>query len=141
MNQAEFAFAAAALKPVAMPEFILLAEVGDEIAAAVVCVPDLNPLLKRMNGRLLPFGFRHLIGWRRRVEAVRVLTMGVLPAYRGRGVDAAFYRELLRAGRARGFTRKSELGWVLEKNEVMVNTILRFGGQTTKRIRLYAKPL
>ena len=141
MSQEEFVFTAATFKPVAMPEFILLAQVEDETVAAVICVPNLNPFLKRMNGRLLPFGFRHLIGWRRRVEAVRVLTMGVLPAYRGRGVDAVLYRELLRAGRARGFTHESELGWVLETNEVMVNAILRMGGRTTKRIRLYAKPL
>jgi GNAT superfamily N-acetyltransferase len=141
MSPEEFAFTAAEFRPFAWPDFILIAEARGETVGTLVCVPDLNPLLRRMNGRLLPFAFRHLLGWRRKVGAVRLLTMGVLPEYRTRGVDGLFYREVLAAGRRHGFRRESELGWVLETNRVMVNTILRVGGRQTKRLRLYSMPL
>ncbi len=141
MTREEFAFIAAELRPVVWPEFILFAEADGETVAAAICVPDINPLLKKMNGRLLPFGFRHLLGWRRKVQAVRLLTVGVLPAYRARGVDALFYRDFLKTGREAGFTQESELGWILEANEVMVNTVLRFGGRRTKTLRIYEKAL
>jgi len=137
MSREEFAFAAEEFKSVAMPDFIMFAERDDRTVGAMICVPDLNPILKKMNGRLLPFKFRHLIGWRRKVEAIRLLTMGVLPEYRTRGVDALFYRGLLNRAREIGFTKASELGWVLESNDVMVNTILRVGGERTKRLRIY----
>ncbi|MBN2490030.1 MAG: N-acetyltransferase [Planctomycetes bacterium] len=141
VSTAEFAFLAAELRPIAWPDFILFAESAGETVAAVVCVPDLNPLLKRMNGRLFPLAFRHLLGWRRKVGAVRLLTLGVLPEFRGRGVDALLYRELLAAGRRHGFRRDCELGWVLETNAVMLHTIQHAGGRPVKRLRLYAMPL
>ena len=36
---------------------------------------------------MLPFGFLHLLGARRRAQSVRVLTMGVVREHRRRGID------------------------------------------------------
>lgn len=141
MTEDEFAFASADLKPVAWPEFIQVAERDGETVGATVCIPNLNPLFRKMNGRIFPFGFRHLLGARRKVDGVRLLTLGVMPEYKGRGVDALLYRVLFQTSRDSGMTGECELGWVLEGNDVMLNTMRQAGGRQTKRIRLYEMPL
>lgn len=141
MSALEFRFAAASLKHFVFEDLVLVAAVGGQPVGAAVCVPDLNPLLQRMNGRLLPFGWRHFLGWRRKVGAVRLLTLGVLPAHRHRGVDALLYEELLRRGRRLPLHRDCELSWVLETNRVMLRILKRCGARRTKRYRLYAAPL
>src|SRR5205085_10662045 len=47
------------LKPVLDPELVLFAEIDDRPVACVVAIPDLNQVLKRMGGRLFPFGLFH----------------------------------------------------------------------------------
>ena len=44
-------------------------------------VPDINQVLKRMNGRLLPIGWWHYLNRRRIVDRCRVGFLGVKPAY------------------------------------------------------------
>lgn len=141
MSAEEFAYASADLKPVAWPEFIQIAERDGETVGATVCIPNLNPLFKKMNGRIFPFGFRHLLGTRRKVDGVRLLTLGVIPEYKGRGMDALLYRVLFETTREAGLTGECELGWVLEGNEVMLNTMRQAGGHPSKRVRLYEMPL
>lgn len=141
MTAEAFRFASAELRPFAVADFIPIAEIDGEPVASAIAAPDLNPLLKRMNGRILPFGFRHIVGWRKKVDAFRLLTLGVLPKWQGRGIDALLYRHMLEQGKKHRLTRPCELGWVLESNHAMVSTIENIGGERTKTMRLYAKPI
>lgn len=140
MSKEAFAFASAEFKPVILPDFVQLAEIDGKVVGAAIAAPNLNPLLKKANGRLLPFGFRHLLGWRKKKTNMRLLTMGVVPQYHGKGIDALFYRAMLAAGKKEGLSELSELGWVLESNDVMTATIERIGGARTKTLRLYERP-
>ena len=40
------------LKQLVVPEFILIAEVGDEPVGFILCVPDINVAFRKINGRL-----------------------------------------------------------------------------------------
>lgn len=127
---------AAELKPLADRDLVFLAEEGGEPVGVSVTVPDLHQALKLANGRLLPFGLLKILWAKRRIDAVRVLIMGVLPSHRNRGVDAAMYARTIEEARRKGY-RWGEMSWVLESNPTMRRIIERLGGERYKTYRIY----
>lgn len=127
---------AAELKPLADRDLVFLAEEAGEPVGVSVTVPDIHQALKRAHGRLLPFGLLKILWAKRRIDAVRVLIMGVLPSHRNRGVDAAMYARMIEEARRKGY-RWGEMSWVLESNPAMCRIIERLGGERYKTYRIY----
>ncbi len=141
MTDAEFAHMASELKPVVEPELALLAEDGQGRPVGFsLSLPDLNQAIRHANGRLFPFGLAKILWHRRKVDAIRVITLGLVEEYRGKGLDALFYLETFRRGFELGFY-KGEFSWILEDNEAMRRPLERFGAKVHKRYRLYDRPL
>lgn len=141
MTDAEFDYLAAELKPILDPRLALFVETPDgETVGFALALPDYNQVLRHLNGRLLPFGILKALWYRRRIHRMRVLTLGLLEEYRGKGIDALLYLGLIRNGAARGIT-ECEQSWILEDNEKMNAAIERLGGRLYRRYRLYERPL
>lgn len=137
MTDAEFAFMAKELKPIVDPNLALIAETPEgEPAGFVLALPDFNQVLIHMNGRLFPFGLLKALWYQRKIHQMRVVTLGVLEEFRGKGIDALLYLQIIRNGAARGVTL-AEQSWVLEDNEKMRSPIERLGGRAYRRYRLY----
>lgn len=141
MTDAEFDYMAGELKPILDPELALFVEnpAGETVGFALA-LPDFNQVLRHLNGRLLPFGIFKALWYRRRIHRMRVLTLGLLEGYRGKGIDALLYLGLIRNGTARGIT-ECEQSWVLEDNEKMNAALERLGGRLYRRYRLYERAL
>ena len=73
---------------------------------------------------------------RREVDWLRVFALGVLPEYRGLGVDAMMYLETARRAIPKGYKR-AEMSWILETNDMMNRAIRLLGGQVYKTYRMY----
>lgn len=137
MTEEEFRFLASELKPVVEPELVLFAEGEDgEPVGFAVALPDMNQALKHANGRLFPFGLLKILWHSRNISRMRVVTLGVLPEYRGKGVDALLYLHLFRNGHATGHNA-AEFSWMLEDNEAIRRPMERIGARVYKRYRLY----
>jgi hypothetical protein len=108
--------------------------------ACSVAIPDVNQVLKRMKGNLLPFGIVHFLRRRSIVNRARLLLLGVMPAVRRMGLYPLLIFESHRRAVARGYTR-GELSWTLEDNELIHAGIEAAGGRRYKTYRLYEKPL
>ncbi len=67
MTPEEIRHLAHQLKPVVNPNLCCLAFVGDEPAGFALALPDYNQVLRRMNGRLLPFGILKLLWYKRKI--------------------------------------------------------------------------
>jgi len=143
MPDDEFIHAAQDLKQVADPDLILIAEVDGEPAGFCMSLPDINQVLKRLNGRLFPTGLIKLI-WhmkiRRKIDGVRVMTMGVVHKYRKRGIDNILYVETYNRGTAKGY-KWAELSWILETNELMRGAAESLGGKLYKIYRVVEMPI
>lgn len=139
-TDAEIQQLATELKPVVDPELALFAEVDGVVAGCALALPDLNQVLRRMRGRLWPFGIIHFLRRRSLITRARVLLLGVLPAYRRLGLYPLLIADLHRRGRARGYTR-GELSWTLEDNYLVNQGIVAAGGRHHKTYRLYEKSL
>jgi hypothetical protein len=139
-TDAEVRQLAADLKPVMDPELVLFAEINGRPVGCSVAIPDANQVLKKMNGRLLPFGLIHFLRRRQIVNRARLLLLGVLPEYRRIGLYPLLVAESHRRGVARGYVH-GELSWTLEDNDAINAGIEAAGGRRYKTYRVYEKSL
>jgi hypothetical protein len=139
-TDAEIRQLAVELKPIAEPDLVLFAEMRGEPVACAVSIPDVNQVLKRMNGSLLPLGVLHFLRRRRIVTRGRMLMLGVLPRVRRLGLYPLLIVESLERGKRLGLER-AEVGWTLEDNVLINDGIEAAGGRRSKVYRLYEKPI
>jgi hypothetical protein len=111
-----------------------------EVIGMAITIPDLNQVLAKMHGRLLPTGlFRFLFG-RRKIDRIRVGFLGVFPEHQHTGAAALLYREHFAAA-ARTGVRAGEMGWILETNKAMNWAMKGMNGTVSKRYRVFDRPL
>jgi GNAT superfamily N-acetyltransferase len=142
MTEHEIDHLAKGLLPVLDPNLIFIAETADGKPAGVsLALPDLHQALKWSGGgHQWPFGLLKFLWHKRKVNQARLLIMGMIEQYRGRGADALFYLRTAQEALARGYKRL-ECGWVLETNDMMNRIIERLGAEKYKTYRIYEKPL
>ncbi len=141
MTDEEFEHLAKDLKPVVDPRVVLIAERNGEPAAFSLALPDFNQALKKINGRLLPFGLPMLLYHSRHIRQVRVLALGIAKRMQNwNGIGAALYYESFRRGVEAGY-RSCEFSWTLENNDLINRSMQLFGAQIYKRYRIYRRAL
>lgn len=143
LSEDEFIHIAKDMKMILDPDLALFAEVEGEPAGFALALPDINIVLKKLNGRLLPFGIFRLL-WdmkvRKKVKEARVLTAGVVRKYQKRGIDSVFFYDLWHNAMKNGY-HTGEMSWILEDNHVMVQAAEALGGKAYKTYRIYQTPL
>ena len=140
LTEEELASTADDFKMILDPKVAHIAEIGGEPIAFSIALPDLNQVLKKMDGRLFPFGIFKLLWHKRNINRIRTALMGVLPEYQGKGIDALLHKEAILNGREVGY-KSSELSWVLETNTNMIRVAERLGAKIEKTYRMYRKEL
>ena len=108
--------------------------------AVGLCLPDYNPLIKKINGRLFPFGFLILLFGRNKIKKVRVMSTNVVPEYQRWGLGLVVLDRMLPACMAKGINN-AEFSWVLESNHLSRGSLERAGTKRTKTYRLYDRTL
>jgi GNAT superfamily N-acetyltransferase len=120
--------------------WFMVAERDEETVAVALTIPDINQVLRRMNGRILPFGWWHYLRRKQIVDRVRVGFLGVKPEYQHTGVAAALYVEHFDVS-ARSRIKWGEMGWILETNRAMNRGMEAMNGRIVKRYRVYEREL
>jgi GNAT superfamily N-acetyltransferase len=128
------------LQLVFSPGWFMVAEIEGKPVAMAISVLDINATLKKMRGRLLPFGWWHYLRRFHNTDTVRVGFLGVLPDYQMTGVAAALYERHYDMAESTRQT-KGEAGWILEDNKGMNRGLEAMGGEITKRYRVYTTAL
>jgi hypothetical protein len=142
----EFADLAGTLRRLVPDEFIGVAELEGVPAGMIVLLPDVNQVIRDLDGRLLPLGWLKLL-WRLRTGRVRrgrVVLMGVRARYQhsplGLAMALALIDAVRQAGLRRGLT-EVELSWILDDNAGVLRLVRTLGGTLSKRYRIYDKAL
>ena len=136
LSEAEAAHMAKSLKHLIVPELAIFAEVDEEPIGVVFGLLDYNPRIKKIDGRLFPFGFLRLLSNRRAIKTVRLISTNVIPAYQKWGVGLVLLQGLIPAVLDWGIT-EAEFSWVLESNHLSRATLERGGAKKTKTYRIY----
>ncbi len=113
----------------------------DEPAGVCLTLPDINPILKRLNGRLGLFALikKHLY-WSE-ISGMRVLLLGVKDKYHRIGLPMVAFGHVYRAVKKKNQYKYLELGWTLEDNNAANRLIEACGVKPYKRYRIYRKDL
>ncbi|MBE9479855.1 MAG: N-acetyltransferase [Chloroflexi bacterium] len=146
MTDAEINHLAQELKQIIDPELAFMVEQDGEVVGVSLSLPDLNQPLRRAYPKpdkpeMLTM-LKLIWHWkvRRQVDWLRVFALGVMPEFRGLGIDALMYIETARKASAKGY-KWVEMSWILENNEMMNRAIHLLGGEVYKTYRMYEKQL
>jgi hypothetical protein len=145
LTEAEIAYAGKKLKPIIYKELVRIAEIDGEPVAFMITLPDINELIKDLNGELFPFGWAKLL-WRLRnprTRRARVPLMGVAKKLHHSRLASMLAFMLIE------YTRRDcvgkfgigtgEFGWILEDNKGMLSIAELPGARINHRYRIYEK--
>jgi GNAT superfamily N-acetyltransferase len=142
MTDHEIDHLAEQFKPVVIPELVPIAEKDGKVIGFGITLPDLNVVFRpNRSGRMFPMILKLLWALKtRRIRRARILLLGVLPEYRGKGVDAMLYHWIWTKSGERGIYW-GEAGWILEDNPAMNAGLEKMTFKVYKTYRLYDRPI
>ncbi len=141
MTDEEFWHLARELKPIALPELTPIVEYKGEPVAFGLVLPDVNQVLKKLNGRLFPFGIFKLLFGLRKIDGLRLIALGIKKGYRKRGTDSLLYSTMLENALKMKRFKTCEVSWLLEDNYLIIRATEFMKGKLYKTYRLYYKSL
>ena len=145
LTEAEFRDMAGQLKQLADPKMVLLAEVDGLPVGFSITLPDMNEAMRPLNGRLFPYGLPINVVrffWRKRhIKTARMIVLDVLEKYRRRGIAEMLILKTLEYGKNVAHFTGAELGWTLEDNYLVNQTIEAVGAKKYKVHRIYEKSI
>ena len=125
------------------PALARFAFVNGEPAAVMGVIPDPNYALRprwHWYGDSDLVRVARLLVMRRRIPRARGMFFGIIPEFRGLGIPALLFNELVDYILQRHYV-EFEGSLILEDNEAIIKVINVFGGKYYKRWRIYDLPL
>jgi hypothetical protein len=139
IGKREIKVMSASLKHLILPDLALVAEVDGKPIGALFGLPDYNPRIKEIDGRLFPFGIFTLLNRRRGFNRFRVISANVVPEYQMWGVGLVLLKGLVQPVLDSGL-KEAEFSWVLESNHLSRASLEKGGAILDKTYRLYDYP-
>ncbi len=136
MSDAELKFMAHSLRHLMVPDLAFSAEIDGKLIGALFGLPDFNPRIKQIDGRLFPFGFLRLLRNKSAIKKIRLISANVLPEYQLQGVGLVLLNHLVPAAQKYGL-QEAEFSWVLESNRLSRRSLEKGGAKRAKTYRLY----
>lgn len=143
----EVAYAGKKLKPIIKEPLNMIAELDGKPVAFMLTFPDINDMLQRIDGKLFPFGWYHLLRWLNNPKGagMRVPLMGVLSELHNSRVASQLAFMMIsqireEAARLYG-SKRGEIGWILDDNQGMVAIADAIESKVNRVYEIYEKAL
>ena len=123
------------LKPVIHEEIIWLAYYKGEAAAIFVNIPEVNQVLKYVNGKMNLLGKLKFLWYKSRIKNRKMLGLifGVTPEHQGKGVDGAIIRALANIANEKfPYYKTIEMQGIGDFNKKMILVVKQVGGDVRK---------
>ena len=127
------------MRPVMDEKIIWFAYHNDEPIAFVLCLPDVNQLLKHVNGKMNLTGKLKFAWYRKtmKVDRLRIIIMGCKKKFQNHGIESALIRCLQQEVLPRNTIKGVELAWVGDFNAKMLAVHEATGAKKDKVHRTY----
>lgn len=136
MSPEELKQEADGLKALLVPDLAICAEIDGKPIGVLLCLPDFNPAIKKIKGKLFPFGFLTLLNTKKHFKEIRSISANVLPEYQMMGIPLLLLQALIPAAEKWGIN-KAEFSWVLESNHYSRGSLEKAGTKCEKTYRVY----
>lgn len=141
LTEHEMRYIQKSVTPFADPDLVFFIYYEEDPAAVCVIFPDVNPLLKRLNGRIGLSGLLKVLLYRREIKGLRLLMFGIKEKYRQLGLPMLAFQHIYEVARGKKNYRRLEMGWTLEENESINTLSEEAGARRYKKYRIFRKPL
>jgi len=120
-------------------EFIWIAYFEGKPIAIYLMFPDLNQILKHLNGKLNPWSMIKFLWLKKRntMTRARGMLMGVIPKYQGLGIESGFILKLREAMKHKKHYEEVEFSWVADFNPRMRKIFVSVGSISVKHYITY----
>ncbi|MDR2676697.1 MAG: hypothetical protein LBC05_01635 [Endomicrobium sp.] len=136
-NEEEFTNLAMKLKMLIDPRMVIIATIYNSPVGILISLPNYNQVLKKLNGRLFPFGIFKFFYYKKEIDTLRLMVMGVLKEYRNKGIESVMYELGLKNAIKIGY-KHCELSWVLDDNIMTQRTAEMMNGKIYKKYAIYS---
>jgi GNAT superfamily N-acetyltransferase len=121
-------------KPIVDEEFIWIAYHKGKPIGIYLMFPDLNQILKHLNGKLDPLSLVKFLWLKKRNTMTRAkgLLMGVIPAFQNHGIESAFIRMVQEVFSKKRHYTEVEFSWVADFNPKMRKIFVAIGSVPAK---------
>ena len=126
--------------PVLDPRFVKVVAKDGEVVAFIIAMPDMTEGIRKARGRLLPFGFIHVLRAAKKTKQLDLLLGAIKEKYRGQGLDALMGIKILIAAHEAGYERM-DTHHEMEANVKVRAEMERMGGTIYKKFRAFYKML
>lgn len=106
----------------------------------VVSLPDYNQVLKKMNGKMFPFGVIKFLWYKRKINGLRAFIQFVVPKFRNKAVNGAIFYRLMIEANKKNYTY-GEGSTIGEMNIESRRSVENAGGKLYRIYRLYGKDI
>ena len=120
----------------------LITEANGRLVAVGISMPSMSRALQKAKGKLMPFGWWHLLKALKlkKPKTLDLMLVGVLPEYQGKGVNAILFYDLLPIYISEGYDYV-ETNPELELNDKVQQQWIYFERRQHKRRRCYKKAI
>ncbi len=129
------------LLPVLKEELTFFIYYKGEAAGVAMVIPDVNPLLKRLNGKIGVLGPLKYLLYKHEIRGLRGVIFGIKKEYQKIGLPLVAFDHLEKVLRNDMRYQYLELGWNLEDNDAINKLELEGGARILKRYRIYRKDI
>lgn len=136
MTRGEVQHVAAGLRHLIVPELAVAAEIDGKTVGAAFGMLDYNPRIRRIDGRLFPFGIFRLLRNKREIKRIRLISTNVIPEYQRMGIGLVLLHGLAPKALDWGM-EEAEFSWVMESNSLSRGSLEKGGAKIVKTYRLY----
>jgi hypothetical protein len=120
-------------RPIIDERLIWFAYYQEEPIAFFIMFPDVNQILRHLNGKMTPLNILRFL-WmkkRKKIDRIRALVAGVSPKFQNAGVESAIFYNLDKVMDYQQY-REMELSWVGDFNPKMLSLYEAVGGELAK---------
>jgi GNAT superfamily N-acetyltransferase len=140
LSDAEVKALGMSMKFLINPAATSVIEADGEPVAVGLGLPDFNPIIKKIDGKLFPFGWMRILLDRKKITKMRIMSANVTPEWQRWGLGLVLLNRMLPDVLAIGIT-DAEFSWVLESNHLSRGSLERAGLVPAKTYRLYDRTL
>ena len=140
LSAAEYTFQAGEMMWIMDPRLSVVVHYEGKPVGVIVCIPDLNPFVKAVGGRVSWTTPWHFIRHRLRRDRAVIIYYSVAAELHGRGLNGAMLARVVRAARKAGY-RKLGTTWIADVNIASLKQMERIGAKPLQRLHLFTKTL
>jgi ribosomal protein S18 acetylase RimI-like enzyme len=123
------------------PDFIkIVVDKEGELAAFAIAMPSLSKAMQKSKGRLLPFGFIHILKAIKKNDALDLYLIAVKPEYQNLGINGLLLDSMMKNVMDYGIL-SAETGPMLETNNNILSQWKFFNIRQHRRRRVWKKTL